>query len=146
MPSFRHEPSGKRFFFAHIPRTAGRYVEANILGNDNQIAWYDDWEGLGNKYLGELGTIWRVLGGWDGRFKSLVFDDSYFRKYQTAPRRIIIIVDQAGTTDTPGWICQLWRRHGTECATLHLVATGRAAVGCCRASVHGAIRVPKPWS
>ena len=47
MPSFRHEPSGKRFFFAHIPRTAGRYVEANILGNDNQIAWDDDWEGLG---------------------------------------------------------------------------------------------------
>ena len=47
MPSFRHEPSSKRFFFAHIPRTAGRYVEANILGNDNQIAWDDDWEGLG---------------------------------------------------------------------------------------------------
>ena len=47
MPSFRHKPSGKRFFFAHIPRTAGRYVEANILGNDNQIAWDDDWEGLG---------------------------------------------------------------------------------------------------
>ena len=47
MPSFRHKPSGKRFFFAHIPRTAGRYVEANILGTDNQIAWDDDWEGLG---------------------------------------------------------------------------------------------------
>ena len=47
MPSFRHEPSSKRFFFAHIPRTAGRYVEANILGNDNQIVWDDDWEGLG---------------------------------------------------------------------------------------------------
>ena len=47
MPSFRHKPSGKRFFFAHIPRTAGRYVEANILGNDNQIEWDDDWEGLG---------------------------------------------------------------------------------------------------
>ena len=47
MPSFRHKPSGKRFFFAHIPRTAGRYVEANILGNDNQIVWDDDWEGLG---------------------------------------------------------------------------------------------------
>ena len=47
MPSFRHAPSGKRFFFAHIPRTAGRYVEANILGNDNQIVWDDDWKGLG---------------------------------------------------------------------------------------------------
>ena len=47
MPSFRHETSGKRFFFAHIPRTAGRYVEANILGNNNQIVWDDDWEGLG---------------------------------------------------------------------------------------------------
>ena len=47
MPSFRHKPSGKRFFFAHIPRTAGRYVEANILGNDNQIVWDDDWKGLG---------------------------------------------------------------------------------------------------
>ena len=47
MPSFRHEPSDTRFFFVHIPRTAGRYVEANILGNDNQIVWDDDWEGLG---------------------------------------------------------------------------------------------------
>ena len=38
MPTFRHN-SGKRFFFAHIPRTAGRFVEANLLLND--IEWDD---------------------------------------------------------------------------------------------------------
>ena len=38
MPTFRHN-SGKRFFFAHIPRTAGRSVEANLLLND--IEWDD---------------------------------------------------------------------------------------------------------
>ena len=33
MPTFFHKDSGKKVFFAHIPRTAGRFVEANLLAN-----------------------------------------------------------------------------------------------------------------
>tara|TARA_R100000231_G_scaffold16258_1_gene17130 strand:- start:830 stop:1462 length:633 start_codon:yes stop_codon:yes gene_type:complete len=33
MPTFVHKDTGKRIFFAHIPRTAGRFVEANLLAN-----------------------------------------------------------------------------------------------------------------
>ena len=40
MPTFKHIPSGKRFFFAHIPRTAGRFVEANFLKLNN-MSWDD---------------------------------------------------------------------------------------------------------
>ena len=35
MPTFTHTPSGKKVFFAHIPRTAGRYVDANLLWRNN---------------------------------------------------------------------------------------------------------------
>ena len=38
MPTFKHS-SGKRVFFAHIPRTAGRFVEANLSKND--FKWDD---------------------------------------------------------------------------------------------------------
>ena len=38
MPTFKHS-SGKRVFFAHIPRTAGRFIEANLLKND--FSWGD---------------------------------------------------------------------------------------------------------
>ena len=38
MPTFTHKPTGKRVFFAHIPRTAGRYVEANLLWQ-NECDW-----------------------------------------------------------------------------------------------------------
>ena len=38
MPTFTHKPTGKRVFFAHIPRTAGRYVEANLLWK-NDCDW-----------------------------------------------------------------------------------------------------------
>ena len=38
MPTFKHS-SGKRIFFAHIPRTAGRFVEANLSQND--FKWDD---------------------------------------------------------------------------------------------------------
>ena len=38
MPTFNHS-SGKRIFFAHIPRTAGRVVEANLSQND--FKWDD---------------------------------------------------------------------------------------------------------
>jgi len=33
MPTFKHS-SGKRVFFAHIPRTAGRFIEENLKNND----------------------------------------------------------------------------------------------------------------
>ena len=33
MPNFVHKDTGKKVFFAHIPRTAGRFVEANLLLN-----------------------------------------------------------------------------------------------------------------
>ena len=33
MPTFVHKDTGKKVFFAHIPRTAGRFVEANLLAN-----------------------------------------------------------------------------------------------------------------
>ena len=38
MPTFKHS-SGKRVFFAHIPRTAGRFVEANL--SKNGFKWDD---------------------------------------------------------------------------------------------------------
>ena len=30
MAVFKHEETGKRFLFVHIPRTAGRFVERNL--------------------------------------------------------------------------------------------------------------------
>ena len=33
MPTFVHKDTGKKVFFAHIPRTAGRFVEANLMAN-----------------------------------------------------------------------------------------------------------------
>ena len=35
MPTFTHTPTGNKVFFAHIPRTAGRYVDANLLWRNN---------------------------------------------------------------------------------------------------------------
>ena len=46
MATFRHVPTGKRFLFVHIPRTAGRFIETNLMVN-NEFVWDDDWEGLG---------------------------------------------------------------------------------------------------
>ena len=34
MSIFKHRPTGKRFLFIHIPRTAGRFIGANLLKND----------------------------------------------------------------------------------------------------------------
>jgi len=39
MPTFVHKKTGKKIFFAHIPRTAGRFVEANLLANE--FDWTD---------------------------------------------------------------------------------------------------------
>ena len=40
MPTFKHILTGKRFFFAHIPRTAGRFIIINLM-TKNQCAWDD---------------------------------------------------------------------------------------------------------
>ena len=40
MSTFKHEPTGKRFFFIHIPRTAGRFFEQNLL-KVNNFVWDD---------------------------------------------------------------------------------------------------------
>ena len=43
MPTFKHESTGKRFFFAHIPRTAGRFVEYNLVSVEkNDCRWDPD--------------------------------------------------------------------------------------------------------
>ena len=43
MATFKHIPTGKRFLFVHIPRTAGRFFEQNLMkGND--FVWDDDVE------------------------------------------------------------------------------------------------------
>ena len=46
MSTFRHKPTGKKFFFAHIPRTAGRFIETNLMVN-NEFEWCDDWNKFG---------------------------------------------------------------------------------------------------
>tara|TARA_R100000008_G_C3507783_1_gene127168 strand:+ start:89 stop:712 length:624 start_codon:yes stop_codon:yes gene_type:complete len=51
MPTFKHLPTGKRFFFAHIPRTAGRFIISNLKDN-NEFVW-DDLH-LGEKYMYNL--------------------------------------------------------------------------------------------
>jgi hypothetical protein len=33
MPTYHHKETGKRFFFIHIPRTAGRFLQENIKQN-----------------------------------------------------------------------------------------------------------------
>ena len=42
MPTYRHKNTGKRFFFIHIPRTAGRFLQENFKLNKfepEQIVW-----------------------------------------------------------------------------------------------------------
>ena len=42
MPTYRHKDTGKRFFFIHIPRTAGRFLQENFKLNEfepEQIVW-----------------------------------------------------------------------------------------------------------
>ena len=44
MPSYRHKDTGKRFFFIHIPKTAGRFLQENFKLNGfepEQNIW--DW-------------------------------------------------------------------------------------------------------
>ena len=43
MPTFKQESTGKRFFFAHIPRTAGRFIEYNLICVEkNDCRWDPD--------------------------------------------------------------------------------------------------------
>tara|TARA_B100001250_G_C19419820_1_gene622734 strand:- start:71 stop:679 length:609 start_codon:yes stop_codon:yes gene_type:complete len=44
MSTFRHEPTGKRFLFVHIPRTAGRFFGENLLVNGWEMEQDDHWE------------------------------------------------------------------------------------------------------
>jgi hypothetical protein len=37
MPTYKHLPTGKRFLFIHIPRTAGRFIGENLLVNGWKI-------------------------------------------------------------------------------------------------------------
>ena len=46
MPTFKHD-SGKKFFFVHIPRCGGRFLEQNLLHNNNFV-W---WDGLPVDYM-----------------------------------------------------------------------------------------------
>ena len=44
MPTYRHKDTGKRFFFIHIPKTAGRFLQQNFINNNfepEQNIW--DW-------------------------------------------------------------------------------------------------------
>ena len=68
MPSFKHTPTGKRFFFAHIPRTAGRFIEANLLNND--IVWDDSHLDNG------LGVMSKVNG-----FEIAHYHRTHYEKY-----------------------------------------------------------------
>ena len=56
MPTFRHKETGRRVFFAHIPRTAGRFVEANLL--ENGFTWDDD-------YLNQGHGVMSIVNGYE---------------------------------------------------------------------------------
>ena len=45
MPTYRHLPTGKRFLFIHIPRTAGRFLEENFKYNGFQDE-YEIWNSI----------------------------------------------------------------------------------------------------
>ena len=67
MPTFKHS-SGKRVFFAHIPRTAGRFVEANLSKND--MKWDD-------VYLDNGKGIMSIVNG----FEIAHYHRDYYMKY-----------------------------------------------------------------
>ena len=45
MPTYKHLPTGKRFLFIHIPRTAGRFLEENFKYNGFQDE-YEIWNSI----------------------------------------------------------------------------------------------------
>ena len=46
MPTYRHLPTGKRFLFAHIPRTGGRFFEENLKHNDCIVEQDNLWKSV----------------------------------------------------------------------------------------------------
>ena len=74
MATFRHIPSGKRFLFIHIPRTAGRFVETNLLVN-NEFEWCDDWDKFG------IERMFQSVDGPEGEIELGHFHRAYYEKY-----------------------------------------------------------------
>ena len=48
MPTYRHRETGKRFLYVHIPRTAGRFLEENILSNGFRCEQKKIWKSVCN--------------------------------------------------------------------------------------------------
>jgi hypothetical protein len=46
MPTYRHEETSKRFLYVHIPRTAGRFLEENILNNGFKCEQANPWTSI----------------------------------------------------------------------------------------------------
>ena len=74
MATFRHIPSGKRFLFIHIPRTAGRFVETNLIVN-NEFEWSVDWEKFG------IERMFESVDGPEGEIELGHFHREYYEKY-----------------------------------------------------------------
>ena len=48
MPTYKHKETGKRFLYVHIPRTAGRFLEENILHNGFECEQKKIWKSVCN--------------------------------------------------------------------------------------------------
>ena len=48
MPTYKHKETGKRFLYVHIPRTAGRFLEENILHNGFECEQKKIWTSVCN--------------------------------------------------------------------------------------------------
>ena len=46
MPTYKHTPTGKRFLFVHIPRTAGRFFEENLKLNNFEVEQENVWKSV----------------------------------------------------------------------------------------------------
>ena len=46
MPTYKHKETGKRFLYVHIPRTAGRFLEENILHNGFECEQKKIWKSV----------------------------------------------------------------------------------------------------
>ena len=46
MPTYKHKETGKRFLYVHIPRTAGRFLEENILYNGFECEQKKIWKSV----------------------------------------------------------------------------------------------------
>ena len=74
MPTFKHESTGKRFFFAHIPRTAGRFVEYNLVCVEKNDCMWDPDEHL--KFDNGFGIMSVVNGA-----EVAHYHKEYYEKY-----------------------------------------------------------------